>query len=272
MKATVRELLRRNLSPQAFQYIRFCWWYNSFYWPLSVASHVVQRSPKVQGFPRDRTPELVRWLRGINVFAPTEMCRVMTRHGSDKGQGWHNYTTIYSEIFGRLRDQPLRIFELGLGTDNPKLVSTMGANGRPGASLRGWRELFPQALIYGADIDRDILFQEDRINTFYCDQLDSVAIRDLWSQPVLRAAMDIIIDDGLHTLEGNLSFLEGSLEHLRPGGFYVVEDILKEAIEGWQSQLDMVSSRFPHHEFALVELPSSSNNVDNNLLIIRRRQ
>jgi hypothetical protein len=272
MIATVRESLRRKLSPQAFQHVRSCWWHGHFYWPRLAASLVVRRTPKVQGFPRGHTPEIVRALRGVNVFAPTEMCRVMTSHGSDKGHGWHNYTTIYSVIFGKLRNQPLRIFELGLGTDNPKLVSSMGANGRPGASLRGWRELFPRALVYGADIDRDILFQEERINTFYCDQLDHVAIHDLWSQPLLRDGMDIIIDDGLHTLEGNLSFLNGSLERLRPGGFYVVEDILQETIEGWHEHLDALSKRLPGHEFAFVELPNSLNESDNNLLIVRRHE
>jgi hypothetical protein len=272
MIATVRESLRQRLSPQVFQHVRSCWWHGHFYLPRLAASVVVRRNPKVEGFPRGHTPEIVRALRGINVFAPTEMCRVMTRHGSDKGHGWHNYTTIYSVIFGKLRDQPLRIFELGLGTDNPKLVSSMGVNGRPGASLRGWRELFPHALVYGADIDRDILFQEDRINTFYCDQLDRVAIQELWSQPLLRDGMDIIIDDGLHTLEGNISFLSVSLDRLRPGGFYVVEDILQEAIGAWHGQLETLSKQHPSHEFALVELPNSLNACDNNLLIVRRRE
>jgi hypothetical protein len=159
-----------------------------------------------------------------------------------------------------------------LGTDNPKLVSTMGVNGRPGASLRGWRELFSRAYVYGADIDRNILFQEERINTFYCDQLDRVAIQDLWSQPPLRDGMDIIIDDGLHTLEGNLSFLNGSLHQLRPGGFYVVEDILQETIKGWHDQLDAISKWLPNHEFALVELPNSLNDSDNNLLVVHRTE
>jgi hypothetical protein len=272
MIATVRESLRQKLSPRAFQRVRSCWWHTHFYYPRLAASVVVRETPKVEGFPRGHTPEIARSLGGINVFAPTEMCRVMTRHGSDKGHGWHNYTTIYSVIFGKLRDQPLRIFELGLGTDNPKLVSSMGVHGRPGASLRGWRELFPRACVYGADIDRDILFQEERINTFYCDQLDSVAIRDLWSQPVLRDGMDIIIDDGLHNLDGNLSFLDGSLRHLRPGGFYVIEDILQETIGGWHNRLDEISRRLPNHELALVELPNSLNDADNNLLIIFRQQ
>jgi hypothetical protein len=273
MIATARKLLKRKLSPQAFQYVRSYWWHSRFYLPRLVASFFVRRTSKVQGFPGGHTSELVHQLRGTNVLAPTEMCRVMTWHESDKGQGWHNYTTIYSVLFGKLRDQPLRIFELGVGTNNPKFPANMGVNGSPGASLRGWRELFPHALVYGGDIDRDILFEEDRIKTFYCDQLDSVAIRDLWSQPVLQGGMDIIIDDGLHTFEGNISFLDGSLEQLRPGGVYVIEDILQETIARWHNQLETIySKRFPNHEFAFVELPNSFNDHDNNFLIIRRHR
>ena len=273
MIATGRDLPRRKLLPQAYQYLRSYWWHSCCYLPRLVASVFFRRTPKVQGFPPDHTSEpLLRQLRGINALAPTKMCRVMTRHGSDKGKGWHNYTTIYSVLFGKLRDQPLLIFELGLGTNNPTLISSMGEKGRPGASLRGWRELFPHALVYGADIDRNILFEEDRIQTFYCDQLDSAAIRDLWSQPALQGGIDIIIDDGLHTFEANTSFLDGSLEHLRPGGVYVIEDILRETMEKWRSQLETIySKRFPNHEFALVALPNSFNHADNNLLIIRRR-
>ena len=272
MTATARELLRRKLSPQAYQYLSFYWWHIRFYLPRLVASIFVQRTPKIQGFSGGHTSEpLLYQLLGINVFAPTKMCRVMTKHGSDKGRGWHNYTTIYSALFGKLRDQPLLIFELGLGTNNPKLTSSMGVNARPGASLHAWRQLFPHALVYGADIDRHILFEEDRIKTFYCDQLDSIAIRDLWSQPVLQGGMDIIIDDGLHTFEANTSFLGGSLEHLRPGEVYVIEDILHGTTEKWHHQLETIySKRFPNHEFALVALPNSFNNYDNNLLIIRK--
>lgn len=271
MNKTARELLKRKLSAQAFQRILFYKWYGRFYLPHLVASAFVRRSPKVQVFPGRTSEPFFSHIRAINVSAPTEMCRVMTRHGSDKGQGWHNYTTVYSALFGKLRSRALRIFELGLGTNNPRLASTMGVNGRPGASLRGWRELFPNALVYGADIDRDILFKEDRIKTFYCNQLDSAAICDLWSQPDWRDGMDIIIEDGLHTFEANISFLEGSLDHLRPGGVYVVEDISHEMIEIWRSQLDTVySKRFPNHEFALVMLPTPFEDHDNNLLIVRR--
>jgi hypothetical protein len=83
--------------------------------------------------------------------------------------------------------------------------------------------------------------------------------------------MDILIEDGLHTFEGNSTFLEESLGMLRPGGYYVVEDILQEYFEEWRRWLEPYAKRFPNHEFAFVELPSPSNGLDNNLLIIRRR-
>jgi len=58
------------------------------------------------------------------------------------------------------------VFELGLGTNNIGAPSSMGAGGCSGASLRGWREYFPNAHIFGAESDRDILFDEERIWTF----------------------------------------------------------------------------------------------------------
>jgi hypothetical protein len=205
------------------------------------------------------------------MFAPTAMCRIMTQYGSDKGNSWHNYTAVYSRLFRPLRSRELRILELGLGTNNPKLASTMGVDGRPGASLRGWRDIFPRALVFGADIDRDILFSEDRIQTFYCDQLDGNAIRELWAQVSLRDKMDIIIDDGLHRFEANISFMGGSLEHLRAGGYYFVEDIRGEELDMWKDHLPALAARYPGCDLALLELPSAFNQYDNNLLIIQKR-
>jgi hypothetical protein len=150
----------------------------------------------------------------------------------------------------------------------------MGVYGRPGASLRSWRAFFPRALIYGADIDRDILFREDRIKTFYCDQCDDSSIRSMWSEPELRGCgLDVIIEDGLHTFESNISFLNASLEHLRVGGFYVTEDISHSAFDKWIDVLETIyAKRFAAYEIGLVALPNPLNPYnDNNLLIIHRR-
>jgi SAM-dependent methyltransferase len=191
----------------------------------------------------------------------------MTKQGSDKGRA-HRYTSVYSALFRERYDEALRVFELGLGTNNPDAPSNMGVFGAPGASLRGWRQLFPQALVYGADIDRRILFQEDRIKTFYCDQLSPSSIRELWEHPELRDGADIIIEDGLHTLEANLAFLQASLHHLRPGGIYVTEDIPQNHANEWLDRLETIySKQYPTYEFAFVTLP---NGASHGLLVIRR--
>ena len=105
----------------------------------------------------------------------------MTSFGSDKGAPFHNYTVVYDRLFAPFRDKILTIFELGLGTSKVGAPSSMGPHGKPGASLRGWRTYFPYAQIFGADIDADILFEEDRIRTFWVDQRDREAVRALWN-------------------------------------------------------------------------------------------
>lgn len=272
VKFVFRDLLRRVLSPSTFDSVRFQWWLLSFYFPRLLSSRFVKRTPVVYGFgSRDGASYLVKKLQSVNVLAPTKMCRVMTRYGSDKGAGWHNYTTLYSALFKGYEGQPLQILELGLGTNNPKVPFNMSVLGHPGASVRGWRDLFPDAVVFGADIDRTILFREDRIKTFYCDQVDQATIRELWAQPELQGGADIIIEDGLHTIEANVSFMEGSLDHLRPGGVYIVEDIERKWNDRWLNMLESnYSKRCPEYEFAFVEVPNALNPSWNNLLVVRR--
>ena len=209
---------------------------------------------------------LAMQLQSVNLLTPTNMCRVMTKCGSDKGRQ-NKYTPLYSTLLKERFDQSLRIFELGLGSNNLDVPSNMGVFGVPGASLRGWRQLFPRAQVYGADIDRRILFQEDGIKTFYCNQLDQSSIRELWTHPDLQDGVDIIIEDGLHTFEASASFLEESLDHLRPGGIYITEDIQQSDIDQWSEFLETYSQHYPDYEFALAVPPLNRSSC---LLLVRR--
>jgi hypothetical protein len=199
----------------------------------------------------------------------------MGRHGSDKGsvniaESWHNYTLVYHALFASIRDRPLRVFELGLGTNNVAVPSNMGADGRPGASLRGWAEFFPRACVFGADIDADVLFATDRIQTFYCDQTDPAAIAKMWRAPALAyAGFDIIVEDGLHTFEANVCFFDHSIAHLNCGGTYVIEDILTTDIWRFECQIREWEERHPDLAFMLLTIPSY-NTHDNTLLIVTR--
>ena len=72
----------------------------------------------------------------------------------------------------------------------------MGISAKPGASLRVWRDYFPGANIFGADIDQDILFSENRVETFYLDQTSKESIDAMW-RAIKISDFDLIIDDGL---------------------------------------------------------------------------
>ena len=156
------------------------------------------------------------------------------KYGSDKGEirpdghpyAWpsHSYADFVERLFGHCRNHIKAVFECGLGTNNPALASSMGINGKPGASLRVWKDYFPLATIVGVDIDRDMLFEEDRIKTYYCDQTSKESIIEMWSQCPVKE-FDLLIDDGLHTFEAGKTLLENSLNKLRSGGIYIIEDV-----------------------------------------------
>jgi len=91
-------------------------------------------------------------------------------HGSDKATA-HNYHLIYSSVLKGKRNRPIRILEIGIGPNNVGVPSTIGRLGRPGPSLRAFRHWAPNSLVVGADVNRRILFSEERISTYHVDQL-----------------------------------------------------------------------------------------------------
>jgi SAM-dependent methyltransferase len=144
----------------------------------------------------------------------------------------------------------------------------MGIHGTPGASLRGWARYFPYGSIFGADIDRDILFQTDRIKTYYCDQTNPQSIRQMWANDDLSEPFDIIIEDGLHEFDANVCFFENSIHKLKKGGYYIIEDIDQPSFEKWTDQLNKWKRAYPDYTFTPMSIPSERNKWDNNLLVV----
>jgi SAM-dependent methyltransferase len=195
----------------------------------------------------------------------TPLCEIMTRHGSDKGVHRHNYTVLYDFLFGLAAPGIRRVFELGLGSNNPAFPFHMG-NGMPGASLRGWAEYFPRAEIFGADIDRDVLFTEPRIQTFGVDQFDRKEARELFA--TIGGDFDLILDDGCHVFGANATFLETAFARLRPGGLYIIEDIAldPENIATWKQFLAAF-----REASVLLELKHPANGEDNAVVILQNQ-
>jgi len=211
----------------------------------------------------------------LDTNQPTQLCEIMGRNKSDKGsfdiqKSWHNYTIFYYSIFKDIQHNSLRIFELGIGTTNINIPSNMGINGRVGASLFGWSEFFTNSKIYGADIDVNILFNTDRIKTFYCDQTNPDIIKNMWNHDELKEEFDIIIEDGLHQFSANVCFFENSIHKLKSKGYYIIEDINTNNIHSYNEKIKEWQIKYPNLLFDLVKIPSTCNFYDNNLLVIQK--
>lgn len=207
----------------------------------------------------------------FNPGVSTLLCYIMQKYGSDKGSpnmnGHHNYTTYYDALFSSSRMSIKNVFELGLGTNNLDVPSNMGVNGKPGASHYGWREYFPNAQIYGADIDSRILFNSDRIKTFYCDQTKPDVISNMWEQ--VPETFDIIIEDGYHSFDANKCFFENSYHKLAVGGVYIIEDVYISNLAVYEKQVDIWRKELPAFDFKIILIPHS-NIYDNCLIVIKR--
>lgn len=158
----------------------------------------------------------------------TKTCTAMDKNGSNKNHRRHViYTPFYDALFSDLK--PLGILEFGIGSQNPAIAFSMhGQPCQPGGSLRAWKELFPDAQIFGADIDLNTLFTEDRIHCYHVNALNEESIQTMWTNiagDFPNQKINIIIDDAHHSLNANLTLLTNSLEHLAVNGFYIIEDI-----------------------------------------------
>ena len=199
-------------------------------------------------------------------------------YGTDKGESkkdihpyeWesHNYADLYEMLFRCRKKNVQLLIECGLGTNNAALISSMGINGKPGASLRMWRDFFPNARIIGVDIDREILFNEERIKTFYCDQLKKKSIENfVKTSNLIENSADIIVDDGLHTFDAGVSFFEGMIKFLNEDGIYIIEDVSPDDMILFKDYFSNLLNKFTVH-FILGKRPNDTYVADNSLILI----
>lgn len=207
------------------------------------------------------------------------LAQLCTKYGSDKWAiyhsstsferpyNWepHTYTDYYSRLFSHCRQEIKSVFECWLGTNNEKLPSSMGKNGKPWASLRVWRDYFPNADIFGVDIDKDILFQEERIRTFYIDQRDPVSINLFWEK-IKNIEFDFMVDDWLHTFDAAICLFQNCVWHLGVNGIYVIEDV--RLADLWKYKIFFNDKNYIVDYVKL--FGPNTNSWGNNLVVIRK--
>ncbi|MDC2976201.1 class I SAM-dependent methyltransferase [Candidatus Pelagibacter sp.] len=145
------------------------------------------------------------------------------KYKTDKGYK-HFYSSFYDEYFKSFKHNVRLVFECGIGTNNINIKSNTNKIGNPGASIRVLKDYFFNADIYGGDIDENILFNENRVKTFYINQLDERSIIQMWEK-IEKKNFDLIIDDGLHNFDASYKLFKNSFSNLKKGGTYIIEDV-----------------------------------------------
>ena len=201
-----------------------------------------------------------------NSNSNSKLTELMNYYGSDKGgkNNHHNYADFYSEIFFHRRNEIKSFLEIGLGTNNVNLPSNMGIDGVPLASLRAWRDYFKNAQIYGADIDKSILKNEERIKTFFVDQTNPESIKKLFNS-IGELKFDIILEDGLHEYNANICFFKNSIDYLKTNGIYIIEDIFYKDKKKFLNYF-----KNKNYNFSIVDIYHKKNIANNCLVIVRK--
>jgi hypothetical protein len=119
---------------------------------------------------------------------------------------YHNFTEFYDSYFNSLRNESLKILEIGIFK---------------GESLKMWKEYFPNSEIYGLDINNLKHLEEDRIFIEQADQTDINRMNNVFP----NVKFDIIIDDGGHSMYQQQLTLISMLHRLKRGGYFIVEDL-----------------------------------------------
>lgn len=134
------------------------------------------------------------------------------RYGASKYV--HNYLKTYNNIFKETRAELKKVLEIGLQAPHQQ-----------GSSIRMWEDYFPNADIFGIDINPErSTLSSNRTKVEIIDSSKENAGEDFKSRN--GGNFDLIIDDGSHWYEDQINTFRNFWPLVKNGGYYVVEDLV----------------------------------------------
>ncbi|MEO7096467.1 MAG: class I SAM-dependent methyltransferase [Polyangiales bacterium] len=131
-------------------------------------------------------------------------------HGGYVSDKWSAYLGVYDELFQPFKERPITLLEIGV---------------QNGGSLQILDRYFPNAVkLVGCDIDPRITKLEHgpKVNLIVGDVSQPITVAKIRHQ---SPTYDIIIDDGSHRSDHIISAFESLFPLLKPGGFFLAEDL-----------------------------------------------
>jgi SAM-dependent methyltransferase len=122
---------------------------------------------------------------------------------------WKHYFDVYDRHFSKYRNKDIVILEIGVSQ---------------GGSLQMWKDYFGDGVkIFGIDINPQCKeLEEENIKIFIGSQSDRKFLRDVKSQIPL---IDILIDDGGHTMVQQIVSYQELFSYVKEDGVYLCEDL-----------------------------------------------
>ncbi len=92
-----------------------------------------------------------------------------------------------------------------------------------GGSVRMWEQYFPNAQVIGVDINpAAATHATDRIKIEIANQSD---VSDLVTLATKHGPFDLVVDDGSHIWDHQITTFQWLFPYVRPGRYYILEDI-----------------------------------------------
>jgi hypothetical protein len=134
-----------------------------------------------------------------------------TDKGSSSSSGGHCYSEFYDRWFSPIKEKVTDICEIGVWN---------------GCSLKAFEEYFPNANILGLDLEDKSYLNSNRIKTLQLDQGNIDQLSETFKLLNLQnRKFDFILDDGSHDIEHQQLTFGKFFPLVKPGGFYIIEDI-----------------------------------------------
>lgn len=184
----------------------------------------------------------------------TPLCQLAYHYGTDKcPQIKHAYTPFYYQLFKNKRRKVKKVLEMGIGgckhdwtTTNVVYDPNLKRQYHRAASLYMWRDFFPNAQIYGADIAPETLVEDERIKTYLCDERKKEDVEQLIKHT--GADIDMFIDDGSHRSADQIFLARTVLPLLDRKTLYIIEDarhdnLITSGLSGYNCEIPPLSGR-----------------------------
>jgi hypothetical protein len=133
---------------------------------------------------------------------------IFYNHEGNQIHKWDHYFEVYEKYFSGYIGQRVNMLEIGVNQ---------------GGSLQLWKKYFGnQVHVYTIDINPECKrLQEENTTVFIGSQSDTNFLSQVLNQV---PDLDIIIDDGGHTMKQQIVSFEALYAKVKEGGVYIVED------------------------------------------------